>query len=149
MPVPDLNAVLLDVGPANFRIIQQHTAPECTPNPITFSLCKSIGLQYVESPAEKRIILGDLGFDELEPGLHLRGGQDIRAFKIEALPGVLAAPKDPVQLAPLLEVFRADVAGCGYPVSGRAFQLKVAAHLIKSIRPGAVLVGLFQIEQFS
>ena len=149
MPVPDLNAVCLDVAPGDLRVVQQHTPSKCAANPITFSLCKSIGLQYVQSPDEKRIILGDLGFDGSEPRLHLRGGQDIRASKLECLPGVLPAPNDPVQLAPLLEVFLADVAGCGHPISGCTLQFVVPADLVKRIRPGAVLISRFQLKQFS
>ena len=146
MLTSDLNAVPLDVAPGDLRIIEQHTTPECTPNPITFGLRKSIRLQDVQSPGEKRIVLGNLGFDNLEPRLHLSGRQHVRLFKDERLPGVLAAPKDPVQLAPLLEVFRADVASSGNTISRSALELVVAAHFVKRIRPGPVLVGLFQIE---
>jgi hypothetical protein len=48
--------------------------------------------------------------------------------------------------APLLKVFRADVASRGNSVAGCAFQFVVAAHFVKRVRPGAILIGLFQIE---
>ena len=142
----DLNPVRLDVAPGDFRVVQQHPAPECTPNPIAFCWREPIGLQYGQSPYEEGIILGNLCFDEAEPWLHLSGGQDVRLFERERFPRVLAPPKNPVELAPLLEVFRADVASRGNTISGSALELVVTPHFIKRIRPGAILICLCQIE---
>ena len=146
MLAPNLNPVRLDVAPGDLRVIEQYAAPECTPNLIAFCRRKSIGLQHVQNPREEGIILGELRFDELKPRLHLNRRQDIRLFKGKRLPCVLAAPEYPIELAPLLKVFRADVAGCGDTISGSALELVVPAHFVKRIRPGAVLIRLFQIE---
>jgi hypothetical protein len=96
--------------------------------------------------AEEGIILGNLRFDEAEPWLHLNRRQNERLFKRERFPGVLAAPEDPMETAPLLEVFWADVASRGNSVPGCALQFVVAAHFVKRIWAGAVLIRLFQIE---
>ena len=130
MLAADLNTVRLDVAPSDLRVIEQYAAPECTPNSIAFSWRKSIALQHVQNPREEGIILGELRFDELKPRLHLNRCQNVRLFKGKRLPCVLAAPEYPIELAPLLKVFRADVAGCGDTVAGCALELVVAANFV-------------------
>jgi hypothetical protein len=142
----DLNTVRLDVAPRNLWVVQLYAASECSADPIAFGRRESIGQQHVQRPCEEGIILRDLRFDYLEPRFHLDGRQDVRLFERERSSGILAAPENPVELAPLLEVFRADVASRGNTVAGCTFQFVVAAVFVKRVWSGPVLVGLFQIE---
>lgn len=142
----NFDTVSLNIAPCNLGVVEPRTTAKSTANLIAFFQAKTISIEKIQNSIEQLIVLRHLRLYHRKPFLHLNWSEKVCPFKPKCIPLVISPSDYPISLTPFPEVVGTDVASCGNPISGCAFQLIDVVVLVDGIRTDAILIRLLQVK---